>query len=276
MTPKHLINGIEGDSLPLADRACQYGDGVFETIAIYQSQALCLEEHLQRLLKGCERLSIQFQDIDLLKQEVNAYIKDVAKAVLKIQITRGEGGRGYQANQTIMPTRVVSLLDFPEYPEAFITQGVTLRLAKTRYSHNIMLAGIKHMNRLEQVLASNESHDESIAESIMLDVEGNVVEGTKSNVFICKDEIIITPELNACGIEGVIRDKVINFLKQQNIETEVRKLSLSELESADEVFLTNSILGVWSVKEFESISYQNNIVAVSIRKVLTEQQCIVP
>lgn len=276
MNSKSLINGIQGDSLPLADRACQYGDGVFETIAVYESQALCLEEHLQRLLKGCERLSIDFQDIEKLKQEIDSCIQDISKAVLKIQITRGQGGRGYQAAETITPTRIVSLSAFPEYPKTFYTDGVKVRLAQTRYGHNALLAGIKHMNRLEQILASNESYDETIAESIMLDVDGNIIEGTKSNVFICKNDLVITPDLTLCGIEGVIRDKAIEALEKQNTEVEVRNINLSELEKADEVFLTNSILGVWSVSQFESNSYDGNKISKEVHTALVEKKCIVP
>ena len=117
-----------------------------------------------------------------------------------------------------------------------------------RYAHNSVLAGIKHLNRLEQVLARSEWTDSSIAEGVVLDHEENVIEGTMSNVFYIKGKTLYTPELSACGVDGIIRRKVITLATELHLEICINKISLKSLMDADEIFMCNSVIGVWPIK----------------------------
>jgi 4-amino-4-deoxychorismate lyase len=250
-----LINGIAADSVNIQDRGLHYGDGLFETIAIRNGQPLLWDQHMQRLCHGCERLRLPVPDVNLLRQEAESLCTGVTRAVLKILLTRGSGGRGYKAPVQPKPTRVVMRYSWPVYPEMNQTEGVAIRLCSTRLGHNTQLAGIKHLNRLEQVLARNEWDDPAIAEGLMLDHDGGVIEGTMSNVFIVENETLITPELSQCGVQGILRDHVLEIAEKLTIKCSVNTVSLAQVKSAQELFLTNSIIGVWPVRKFAEVNY---------------------
>lgn len=251
MADKTLINGQETDQISFLDRGLQYGDGVFETIAVQNKALLCLDEHLNRLEKGCKQLRIPLPDKTLLINEASSLIETNERGVIKIIITRGQGGRGYALPDKTQSNRIVSLYPFPDYPTKNSTQGVIVRVCDYRYVKNPALAGIKHLNRLEQVIARSEWTDNSIAEGIVLDQENNVIEGTMSNVFCVIDNVLCTPDLTMCGVEGVIRNKLIQLCPSLNINVEVKKISLEEILISKEVFICNSVLGLWPVKMIE-------------------------
>lgn len=272
-----LVNGEISDSLPVTDRGLQYGDGVFETVAVSRRNPLCWEQHYQRLVIGCQRLDIIPPADDLLLQEANRLIADDQPAVLKIIVTRGSGGRGYRApDPAPSPTRVLGLYPWPDYPASHVTEGITLRFCKTRMSRNRSLAGIKHLNRLEQVLARNEWQDASIAEGLMLDPENNVIAGTMSNLFLVSNEKLITPALDQCGINGIVRQAVLDYAGKLSLTCDISPVSRDDLLQADALFVTNSIFGVWPVRQLEKRSYTDHNVAHSIRQTLASDGMIVP
>lgn len=243
-----LINGQQCNEISINDRGLQYGDGVFETIAVQDSSLLCWDEHINRLEAGCQRLKIPFSNKSLLKNEARSLIDPDEQGVLKIIITRGQGGRGYALPDNPSPNRIISLYPFPDYPEENASQGINVRMCDYRYSKNPDLAGIKHLNRLEQILARSEWNDTSIAEGIVLDIDDNVIEGTMSNLFCFIDNVLYTPDLTECGVAGVIRNQIIKLASGLNINLEIKKISQQTLKEADEVFLCNSVIGVWPVK----------------------------
>jgi 4-amino-4-deoxychorismate lyase len=242
-----LINGIAGDSVSAADRGLHYGDGLFETLAVLDGEPLLWERHYARLRQGCERLGIPSPDPSTLRAEADQLCAQAGKAVLKIIVTRGPGGRGYRPPELADPTRILSLHPYPDYPAAWPAQGVSIRLCQTRLGRNPALAGIKHCNRLEQVLARAEWADPGIAEGIMLDLEGQVIEGTMSNIYMIYKDILLTPSLDMCGVAGVIRERVLELAEGLGVRSEVRPVSVDELRGADEVFLSNSVIGIWPV-----------------------------
>ncbi len=242
-----LVNGQSCNEISINDRGLQYGDGLFETIAVKASSLLCWSEHLDRLEQGCKRLNISFPDSTILKDEATSLINSIDRGVIKIIITRGQGGRGYALPDLDDPSRIISLYPWPKYPDENYSEGIKVRLCDYRYSQNSTLAGIKHLNRLEQVLARSEWTDDSIAEGIVMDQEGNVVEGTMSNLFYLANNILITPDLSACGVDGIIRNKVIELAADLNIDVELKKFSIELLMKADEIFVCNSVIGVWPV-----------------------------
>ncbi len=244
-----LVNGKADSRINVSDRGLQYGDGLFETIAYRNGEIEFLEAHLNRLMLGCERLAIPFKQLKKLQVELSVLLDALADndAVIKIVITRGSGGRGYLSDKTVEPTRIISIYPFPIYPEKSGEIGVTARFCQQRLSENLSLAGIKHLNRLEQVLARNEWVDNGIAEGIMLDQHNNVIEGTMSNLFIVKAGELLTAKLNKSGVAGVLRAEILQLSIDNNISYSETEISKESLANADEVFICNSIIGIWPV-----------------------------
>ncbi len=172
--------------------------------------------------------------------------------------------RGYAPDPQALPTHIWDVAPLPVYLDEW--QGVTLHLCGLRLGHQPRLAGIKHLNRLENVLATTEIGD--AAEGLLLDVDNRVIEGVRSNVFLVSGGRLITPDLSHCGVAGVQRDRVIACAGQQGITVEVRDIGLDELRASDELFLTNSVFGLWSVAQFQARRWTDFSVAGRIRSVL--------
>ena len=250
-----LVNGIESDLVPVADRGFQYGDGLFETLAVENGVPEFLSRHLERLQKGCERLDIDYPGDQLLSEEAFRIAKGATAAILKIIVTRGCGGRGYRIPERTKSTRVISIHPRREVRDELSNRGIRAKLCRTRLGINPSLAGLKHLNRLEQILARSEWNDPQIQEGLMLDSEGYVIEGTMSNLFLVRSGGLETPQLDRCGVAGIIRALVLGHAQLNNIPAEIKRLTVGDLESADEIFITNSVIGIWPVVEFNGAAY---------------------
>lgn len=271
MRPCSWINGVKQETIAVMDRGLHYGDGLFETLAVFDGNCPWFPAHFQRLSAGCERLNIPLPDKQVLFNEVEQAAQGQHKAVIKILLTSGHGGRGYRRPAIVQPSRIVTLHDWPEYPDAYWQNGVALHLCQTRLACNPALAGIKHLNRLEQVLARNEWHSSEYAEGLMCDVQGNVIEGTMSNVFVVRGNTLSTPKLNACGVAGVMRHWVMQTAEELNLAVQQTALSVTDIKQADEVMLTNSLIGLWPVKHFDSRNYQPGPVYQTLLKYLVKE-----
>ncbi len=246
-----LINGAKAPQIEVVDRGFQYGDGVFETILVKKGTPLFLSKHLERLIHGCQILGIPFEDKRLLTREITDLTQCYGDhGVIKIILTRGVGGRGYKPPEKPSPTRVISIQTKPVFPESYEKQGVKVMLCQTRLGVNTALAGIKHLNRLEQILASQEWNDPNIQEGLMLDQAGRLIEGTKSNLFVVKSGVLYTPKIDNCGVSGVMRSLVMDAAIKYGLEVKEARISVVDVTNADEVFLTNSIIILWPVKQF--------------------------
>jgi len=248
-----LLNGVNADTLSLQDRGLQYGDGLFETIAVRNQQLEFWQRHMQRLLNGCRRLRIPAPDPELLLAEARRLLAGRTDLVMKIIITRGQGGRGYRAptESDSKPSRILAIYDLPDYPVDNQANGVVARYCDTRLGTSPALAGIKHLNRLEQVLARSEWQDESIFEGLMLAAHGRVTEGTMSNLFFVKAGILHTPDLSSSGVAGIMREVILEIAHQQKTPVEIAHFSKSDLSAADEIFISNSLIGAWPVRKLE-------------------------
>ena len=263
-----MINGRTTDCLTSADRGLLYGDGLFETIAVKDGVVCHWQQHLQRLQAGCARLGIEPVDEALLAEESRQLVEGVSGAVLKIIITRGSGGRGYRVPGQAAPTRILQLHDWPDFPVACAEHGVAVRVCHTRLGHNPALAGIKHLNRLEQVLARQEWDDADIMEGLLLDSDGNLVEGTMSNLFLVRDGVLQTPDLHRCGVAGIMRTRVLGMADQLSIRADICQLAIEDLHAAGEIFICNSLIGIWPVIALDARDYAKGAITSRLQGLL--------
>jgi len=246
-----LINGEYIETISVLDRVLHYGDGLFETMAVRDGQIHLWDTHWERLSLGCKKLSINLPSKDIFENEIALLIdnkNNQENYIIKLIVTRGIGERGYRYTPKQDITRILSCHSWPNYSDEFQSAGVAVRYCETILSKNSKLAGIKHLNRLEQVLARNEWNTDEFQEGLMLTDDGYIVDGTMSNVFIVKDNMIITPDISLCGVAGFMRHTVVETAKALGISVNEKTLTKSELEQADEVFLTNTIFGIWPVR----------------------------
>ena len=266
-----IINGRMTDCVASTDRGLLYGDGLFETIAVVEGEPGHWQQHLQRLQAGCARLGIEAVDELLLAEEYRQLVDEAGRAVVKIIVTRGPGGRGYRVPARPAPTRILQLHDWPDLPPACARQGVAVRMCDMRLGHNPRLAGIKHLNRLEQVLARQEWGDTGIMEGLLLDSGNNLVEGTMSNLFLVRDGVLLTPDLQRCGVAGIMRSQLLALADQLSINSEVCQLGMADLQAAEEVFICNSLIGIWPVISIDDRKYTRGIITSRLQDLLASE-----
>ena len=245
------VNGQPADGLSVRDRGLAFGDGLFETIKVVNGRPELLDRHLHRMEQGCRRLAIPC-GIESLRYQLLAFSAQLEKGVAKLVVTRGEGMRGYAQPDPIAPNTILLGSHLPDYPQAHAEKGVRLYPCKTRLAEQPLLAGLKHLNRLEQVLARAEWQDSAFAEGLMRDTSGRVVEGVFSNLFIVESGKLVTPSLDRCGVAGVMRAELLHQADTAGVATQIADIPLERLVEADEVLVCNSLYGVWPVRQFEA------------------------
>ena len=244
-------NGERVEALTIDDRAVQYGDGLFETIAIRHGEARLIDLHMKRLAKGCERLGIGMPNgtklLDDLADAIEQSHELAAYCVAKIIVSSGIGQRGYGRPASVPPSVLIGV--FPARPVAASAyrNGVDTVLCETRLATGSPTAGIKTLNRIEQVLGRSECLAAGKFEGLMLDAGDRLICGTMSNVFMGSRQRIITPELWRCGVEGVMRRFTIDCLRSDGVDVEVRDVTIDDCNEAEEIFLTNSQFGALPV-----------------------------
>ena len=235
----------------LQDRASHFGDGLFETIAIRQGQPCLWQYHLNRLQQGCERLGLPAVNETALTAEVRQHCTPYPRAVLKLILSAGNIQRGYQRPAEVIPNRYLQSQPWPDHPLYHTDTPIQLQLCQTRLGSQPLLAGIKHLNRLEQVLARNEIQPPA-DEGVMLDQQGRVVEGIMSNLLLRCDGCYITPGIQDCGVAGVVRQIVLERAAQQAMPIQIETVSLQTLQQAEAVYIMNSLLGVRQIAAFDA------------------------
>ena len=244
-----IINGLPDNSLSANDRGLMYGDGVFRTLLVKQGKPLHWSQHYNKLQHDCIAIGIPCPSMQSLADELAQLAFSCADGVAKIIITRGPSGRGYAPALNPQASRILSFSPKPEYPEAYAKQGIRMHLCNLRLGHQPRLAGIKHLNRLENVLAAAEWNEPDVAEGLMLDEDDLIIEGTRSNLFLVRDGKLYTPDLSRCGVAGLQRDRVISYAEKNKIDIIINNLTMDDLRAADEVFIVNSVIGLWPVRE---------------------------
>ena len=241
-----LINGVTSEFIDVTDRGLSYGDGLFETLLYKDGMCQCWDMHLIRMKAGADKLNIAFPGAPCFLDDVSRLVKSAKSQnlIIKLMLTRGPDDRGYGVKEKSSPNRITSI--HPYHAIAELTRGIKAIICKQTVSTNSGLAGIKHLNRLENVIARNEWRDE-YHEGIMLDDDNNVIEGTMSNLFIIKENQLFTPDLSRSGVSGIMRQNILNIANKENMSVTVKPLSLDELFDADACFVSNSIIGIWPI-----------------------------
>jgi aminodeoxychorismate lyase len=247
-----LINGKKQTKLSVFNRLVQFGDGLFETCIVVDQRLLLSEAHFQRLEKGAKRLKIPPISRSVLTKEIAkaVFMSKLDKAVVKVILSRGESVRGYGYDKSITPTRIIIVSNAPDLPQTY-----TLSLCDSGYSTNQLLSEIKHCNRLEQILARTSLKTQ---ECIMLDPQAQVVSVTQGNIFAIKNGVLLTPGLSECGIEGTRRQVIIKLARKQGLSVEVCCLSVAELLDCDEVFISNSVMGIKPISQINEQKYSQH------------------
>lgn len=239
-----LVNGMPAAAIDAGDRGLMYGDGVFRTLAVRSGRALNWQRHYRLLARDCAMLGVACPAQDRLAAEVHRVAP--GDATVKIIVTRGASGRGYGYEEGAAPTRIVAA--YPPFADAGAARdGVRVRRCTLVLAEQPRLAGVKSLNRLENVLARAEWRDPDIREGLLADGGGRLVEGTMSNVFLTVGARLVTPALTRCGVSGAQRERILDFAGGEGIACEVRDVAFDELRGAGEVFLANSLIGVWPV-----------------------------
>lgn len=263
------VNGIESASVNVADRGLAFGDGIFDTLLYEDSQPYFFSYHLDRLIAGLNRLSIAIPDKNL-----HAYYdqffsalksQNFSTVVVKTIVTRGQG-RGYSLPSNITPSVIISA-----YPFVAANTGSPKKLiiCQQQVTGTPQLAGIKHLCRLENVLAAKEVQDSNADEGLVFDIDGNLVEAVSSNVFLMHDDNLVTPILDGPGVEGIIKQIIIEKLAPQlKIEVKEMRLNQQHIDTAQEMFLTNSVAGIQSVGEVADSKMSTSKIADKFRTAL--------
>lgn len=239
-----LVNGQPRDSISALDRGLAYGDGLFETIRFVYGDAPLWSRHMHRLLTSCERLHMPAPDPKQLHQEAQQAVGNQREAVVRITVTRGVGERGYALPSVTATTRIVAAFPMPSIVVSIYRDGIRMHRCHTMLADQPMLAGMKHLNRLEQVLARAEWNDPAIGEGLLCDQHDHAICATAANLFAVVDGVPVTPSLERCGVAGVARAEVLDALPA----CQIRDLSATDCLRASELFLSSSIRGILPVQ----------------------------
>ncbi|ELM3738736.1 aminodeoxychorismate lyase [Yersinia ruckeri] len=252
-----LINGVVQDQLSATDRGLQFGDGCFTTARVVNGQICWLPMHIQRLQQEAERLLLPTIDWSLLQQEMTELAHQSAQGVVKVILTRGSGGRGYSGVGCEHPTRILSLSDYPAHYSLWCEQGITLALSPIPLAQNPLLAGIKHLNRLEQVLIRAHLEQTTADEALVLDTAGHLVECCAANLFWRKGDTVFTPDLSQSGVAGIMRRRIMARLFASKYKLHCVSEPLETLQDADEVLICNALMPLISVNQAHKWIYSS-------------------
>lgn len=265
MSWRWTVNGQAAHTVDVDDRGFCYGDGVFETIAVRSGAPRFIELHLERLEEGCRALRIPVPDLARLRADVEQRARGSAWGTLKIIVTRGPGERGYAPPPAPRPTVVIGLRDERPAP----TRGGAACLCATRLALQPATAGLKTLNRLDQVLARAEWSGDEFVEGLMLDSGGALAGGTSSNLFLVCDGRLLTPDLVAGGIRGIMRRVVLAEAARLGIACAEARLPPGDLYRASEVFVSNALTGLRPILALGDARWPVGPVTERLRRALT-------
>jgi 4-amino-4-deoxychorismate lyase len=264
-----LVNGRPADTVDALDRGLAYGDGVFRTMRTRAGRPLWWRDQYAKLAADSAALMLACPDEAGLHAEI-CQAAEAGEAVVKVMLTRGTGARGYAPPPGQAPTRVVLSAPLPAYAQAGAPQEITVRWCTLRLARQPRLAGVKHLNRLENVLARAEWDDPAIFEGLLCDDLGAVIGGVMSNLLVIKDGELFTPDLAECGVAGVARTRLLRAAARLGIPTRIGRLLPAAILAADEVMICNSVIGLRRVARLDDVIWPSARWATALNDALYE------
>jgi 4-amino-4-deoxychorismate lyase len=245
------INGQTEQHLPINNRGLAYGDGVFTTAKVLDGEVELLAAHIERLKRSCEALNISLPDMNTVTTELIAIAKRFELSVVKIIITAGDGGRGYSRQGCLTSNVIISFHAFPQHYTSMQEVGIHLGVSSLKLGISPLLSGIKHLNRLEQVLIRQEVDNRAEDDLLVLNYFDNIIESSAANIFWLQNKIWYTPQLNESGVKGLMRNYILQTCSN-HYKIAIVKEKLSALNNIDAMFICNSVMGIVPVRQFEN------------------------
>jgi 4-amino-4-deoxychorismate lyase len=249
-----LVNGQPADVVDALDRGLAYGDGVFRTLRTRAGQPLWWRDHVAKLEADCAALMLACPDEAVLHAEV-CRVAEAGEGVVKIVLTRGAGARGYALPAGRTCTRIVMAAALPPHAQPGAPVDVGARWCSLRLARQPRLAGIKHLNRLENVLARAEWDDPAIVEGLLCDDSGAVIGGVMSNLFWASGSELFTPDLGECGVAGVARARLLRAAARLGHPVHIVRVPPAAILAADEVMICNSVIGVRRIARLDDAAW---------------------
>jgi len=245
---------INKKSVPINDRGFNYGDGIFETILVRNKKAIFVDDHLIRLCNGCAKLGIKKPALSLIKKNIKLCVGPTSNCILKILLTRGSSQSGYSFSDKLIPNLYFIKIKIEKKKAQ--NSNIKLGISKTYLDSIPTLSKIKHLNRLEQVLAVNELNNHPLySDLLILSKEENIIETISSNIFFVRNNnnklVFETPIIEKYGIDGILRKKIIQYLKKIKMRVVVKDISIKDLNRYNACFKTNSINGVIIIDQIQ-------------------------
>ncbi|WP_435247394.1 aminodeoxychorismate lyase [Vibrio sp. nBUS_14] len=284
------VDGESQQTIDILDRSFQYGDGCFTTMLVSNGEIQHFHDHQHRVDECLKALRISALDWNVVNAWLDSALQHTQdndlhgaksldgstnlqgrndlhneKSGIKLHVSRGAGGRGYSTKNIAKPTITISTFDYPSHYSAWQDTGIELGICQQALGLSSLLAGHKHNNRLEQILMKDEMDQADEADGVVLDISGNVIETTMANLFWRKGKTIHTPQLTQSGVAGVMRKQVLTALNQAELSVIISDYCLSQLMQADEIFMTNSILGVAPVTRISDTQFNIGTVTRSLQ-----------
>jgi 4-amino-4-deoxychorismate lyase len=252
-----IINGQFQDCIDVTERALQYGDGCFTTMAFTQGKLQLWSKHLARLQHNCQRLAINFNQWQALQDSALSLIAkaEYESGVIKIIISRGKGGRGYSPLNVTEPSYILSCHVLPVHYASWQKQGISLGLSPIKLAMQPLLAGLKHLNRLEQVLVKQALDLTEFEDALVCDTSGNIVEASAANVFWLHKGQWFTPSLENSGVEGVMRNEVCELLSTLSQPVTETKQKFTVDFAAEEMFICNALMTIVPVTSLSAPTF---------------------
>ncbi|MFQ3192431.1 MAG: 4-amino-4-deoxychorismate lyase [Paraglaciecola sp.] len=237
-----IVNGQQQQHIEIADRAFQYGDGCFTTMAFRNGRLELFDAHINRLKLACNTLYINFDKWSELESCIVDSLKADDDCVIKVIITRGVGGRGYSPEGAITPSFIITHHTIPVYYPVWQTKGIKLTISPITLARQPLLAGIKHLNRLEQVLVKQDLAQTNYDDAVVCDTQQKIIETSIGNLFWFKDNTWYTSDLSESGVEGVMRNLVLDVMLEKGMKCRVVKHDVSILFNAQQLFVCNALM----------------------------------
>lgn len=245
-----LINGVEQNHIDIENRGIAYGDGLFTTAKILNGDIQYLTAHIERLISGSLKLGIKPPASHELKAQLISIAKNYSLAVLKVIIVASSGGRGYARSKCNSHDLIIMIHDYPTHYDELVLTGIKLGISKQKIGINPMLAGLKHLNRLEQVLLRQELSISDEDDLLVTNISNEVIEATSANVFFFVDNKLYTPNVTQSGVDGIVRQAILKHYP----DTIIKSVNLAEIAKTQAMFVCNCVMGIMPIAHFNGRS----------------------